>query len=197
LPLALPSIGAAWYTGNCHKWMCAPKGAGFLWARRDRQDDLWPTVISHGANAPAGERSRFHLLFDWTGTDDATAWLCVPEAIRAVASFVPGGWPEVMARNHALSLAGRRVLCEALGIAPPAPDDLLGSLAAVPIPGPGSPRSPLAVDPLQNALRFEEGIEVPIFLWPDGSRRIVRISAQLYNRIDDYQKLAAALVARL
>jgi len=194
LPLDLRALGAAYYAGNFHKWVCAPKGAGLLHVRRDRQAGLHPAVISHGYNAPQ-PRSRFHIEFDWAGTDDPTPWLCVPEAIRTVAGLVPGGWTEVRARNRALALAGRRILCDALGSPTPAPDDMIGSLASVALPDgdPSPPTSPLYADPLQGALLERHGIEVPVPPWPAPPRRLLRISAQLYNEIGHYERLAAAL----
>lgn len=198
LPLDLRTLGAAYYTANLHKWVCAPKGAAFLYVRRERQYGIRPVSISHGASADTSRRSRFHNEFSWTGTDDPTPFLCVPESLRFLASLVEGGWPEVMRRNHELALRGRDVLCETLGIAPPAPDDMLGSMAALPLPTGSSATLPMLYgDPLQDALLFEDRIEVPINRWPAPPQRVLRISAQLYNTIDDYLALTGALHRRI
>ena len=195
LPLDLRALGAAYYTGNAHKWICAPKGSAFLYVHPDRQSVVRPLSISHGTNSPRTDRSRFRLEFDWSGTDDPTAYLCVGEAIRYMGSLLPGGWPEVMTQNRALACAARRVLCEALGIPPPSPESMLGSLASVPLPASHeapSPRRPRQ-DPLQQKLFERFAIEVPVMVWPAPPRRLVRISAQLYNTPADYERLAEAL----
>jgi isopenicillin-N epimerase len=194
LPLDIRAIAPAYYTGNLHKWVCAPKGAAFLYVRSDRREAIRPTSISHGANSPRTDRSRFHLEFDWTGTFDPTPWLCVGSALRFLPSIVEGGWAEVMGRNHALALRARDILCTALGIDKPAPDEMLGAMAAVPLPD-GSPDelSPLQIDPLQDALLDRFSIEVPVMQWPSPPKRVLRVSAQLYNTVSEYERLASAL----
>jgi len=195
VPLDLRRIGAAYYTGNCHKWLCAPKGAAFLFVRRDRQHLVRPLVISHGANSERTDRSRYLIEFGWTGTGDPTASLCVPEALRFMGSLLPGGWPEVLQRNHALALAARRILCEALAIDPPAPEDLIGTLVSVPIRDAqkAKTRDVFRLDALQERLLTEHSIEVPVMTWPRWPHRLVRVSAQLYNSEPQYERLAAAL----
>lgn len=195
VPLDLRALGAPYYAGNCHKWLCAPKGSGFLYVRPDRQAAVRPPVISHGANNPRTDRSRFLLEFDWTGTDDPTAWLCVPEAIRCLGSLLPGGWPELMERNRALALEAQRVLCAAVGTPAPAPPEMIGALAAVPLPDapPGTPSSPLWHDPLERRLEDEFGFVLPIYAFPAAPRRVLRVAAQLYNRREQYERLGALL----
>ena len=185
--LDLRSLGVTYYTGNCHKWLCAPKGAAFLYVRRDKQASIRPLAISHGANSPRTDRSCFRLEFDWTGTDDPTAYLCVPEAIRFMGSLLPGGWSSLRERNRKLALAARQILCETLKVAIPCPDEMLGSMASIPL---GT--VPLSWESLQSKLIKEFKIEVPIVPLSDGSC-LVRISAQLYNRLDQYQYLAEVL----
>jgi isopenicillin-N epimerase len=199
VPLDLQRLGAAYYTGNCHKWLCAPKGAAFLWVRRDLQAGIRPLVISHGANSPRQDRSRFRIEMDWTGTCDPTAWLCVPTAIAFLGALLPGGFDELRARNRELALAARAMLADALGVRPPAPESMIGSLASLPLPD-GEPRREPAgalADPLQERLFARHRIEVPVMVWPAPPRRLLRISAQIYNTPDQYRALADALVGSL
>ena len=168
IPLHLQSLGAAYYTGNCHKWMCAPKGAAFLYVREDKQEAIRPLSISHGANSLRKDRTRFQLEFDWTGTTDPTPFLVLPEAIRFLSSLLPGGWNELAAHNRKMVLAGRELLSEELGLDVPVPENMIGFLATLPLPpsDPAKPFNPSQPDPLQDELFFKHGIEVPVFSFP-------------------------------
>ena len=196
IPLNLEQLGAAYYTGNCHKWICAPKGAGFLYLRPDRQKRIRPLSISHGANSQRTDRTRHLIEFGWTGTWDPSAYLSVPEAIRQMGRMLPGGWAELRERNRALALEAREILCAALRIAPPCPEPMIGALAAIPLPdgeSTGPPKSPLYLDPLQEELLGKFRIEVPVIPWPRPPARVLRISAQVYNAREQYEALAQAL----
>ena len=194
IPVDLQTLGAAYYTGNCHKWLCAPKGAAFLQVRQDRQALIRPLTISHGANSRRTDRSRFRLEFDWLGTQDHTAYLSIPRAVEFVGGLAPGGWAEVRARNSALARKARAILCETLEVAPPCPESMLGSLATVQLPeAKDSPISVLESDPLQLALRDRYQIEIPIFAWPSAPRRWIRVSPALHNSEAQYRYLAEAL----
>ncbi|MCC6660449.1 MAG: aminotransferase class V-fold PLP-dependent enzyme [Phycisphaerales bacterium] len=194
VPVDLAAIGASYYTANFHKWPCAPKGAGMLWARRDRQAGLRPRVLSNYAESGKPGRSLFNAEFDYVGTNDVTAWLCVPDTLRAVAEIGGGaaGWDAVREHNHSLALAGRDIVCRALGVPPPAPDSMLGSMATIPLPGRPSQGGP---DPLGRALLERHRIQVPI--WQANGVRTTRLSAQLYNSREQYEYLAGALVEEL
>ena len=181
VPLALGELGAAYYTGNAHKWLCAPKGAAFLHVRSDRQRELHPTVISHGYGA------GLQAEFDWIGTFDPSAWLCVPAAIDYLGTLLPGGWPKLMAINRGLALEARADLCESLGIDPPCPESMIGSMASVVLPraASGAAASRLEGDALTGWFR-DRGVETWLSRRPFN---LLRVSAQLYNSIAQVHRL--------
>jgi isopenicillin-N epimerase len=102
-----------------------------------------------------------------------------------------------MAANRALALQARTILCETVGTAPPAPDDMIGSLAAVVLPPAVGERPPGFIDPFSRLLREKWNIQVPVFIWPDWPTRDLRISAAPYNRLEDYLVLSEALTVEL
>ncbi|MCH2106284.1 MAG: aminotransferase class V-fold PLP-dependent enzyme [Planctomycetes bacterium] len=195
LDLNLDELGAAYYSGNCHKWLCTPKGSAVIHVRRDRQDKIRPLSISHGANSPRRDRSRFRLEADWTGTQDPTPILCIPAAIDAMGALYPGGWSELREKNRALALAGRATILSALGQETPCPDEMISHLATVILPEDTTPHEGLYEDPLQEALIAEHSVQVPVMRWAPLHARYLRISAQAYNSIEQYEHLAKALTA--
>ncbi|MFQ4142828.1 aminotransferase class V-fold PLP-dependent enzyme [Chlorogloeopsis sp. ULAP02] len=190
LALNLREINATYYTGNCHKWLCAPKGAAFLYVRRDQQPVIRPLTISHGANSPRTDKSRFQLEFDWMGTDDPTAYMCVPKSIAFLGSLLPGGWDELRQRNHQLVLQARKLLCEALEVLPPCPDEMIGSMAVIPMPAALENRNFISV---RDELFDRFNIQVQIVPWQETPKLLVRISAQIYNTIEEYEYLGRAI----
>ncbi|HBB35508.1 MAG TPA: aminotransferase [Cyanobacteria bacterium UBA8803] len=197
VPINLHEIGATYYTGNCHKWLCAPKGAAFLYVQPHQQSQIRPLTISHGANSSRTDKSRFQLEFDWMGTDDPTAYLCIPEAIRFLGSLLPGGWLELMQNNRVQALAARQLLCQALGVSPPCPDEMIGAMAVVPLPDTLSryEQEPHHNWPLLQEILFKQfDIEVPVIDGIIPFQQMIRISVQIYNSLDQYEYLAQVLV---
>jgi len=179
LPLDVPSLGADWYTGNCHKWLMAPRGSAFLWVAPERQADTHPLVISHGFG------QGFTAEFDWVGTRDPSAWLSVPAAIDFHERL---GGARLRERNAELAREQATLLASAWNAERGAPDALTGSMAAVRLPLNGAATPERALE-LRRALFDAHRIEAPVTafagaLW-------VRISAHAYNRPEDYARLAA------
>lgn len=185
------SLGASFYTANCHKWMCAPKGAAFLWVAASYRDTIGAVAVSHGYNDGWPQSSsRFHAQFDWTGTDDPTARLSVPQALSVMGEHHRDGWAGIRDSNHAMVMQGRDILATALGATPPAPEEMIGSIAAIAIPEDRYP----GVNALGvvESLHQQSSIEVPVSPWPSDQDRLLRMSAQQYNTLADYERLALA-----
>lgn len=194
LPLDLSRLRAAYYTGNLHKWVCAPKGAAFLWVREDKQSEIQPAVISHGNNTLRPGFTTFQDRFDWAGSFDPSAWFCVGEALTWMARLYRGGWPELQTANRELAVQARRLLCSELQIEAPCPEAMLGAMATLPLPErfQGRPKTS-KIDPEQLRLYDRFGIEVPLVRIGRPERRYFRISAQAYNALPEYGYLAKAL----
>jgi isopenicillin-N epimerase len=193
VPLNLTELGADLYAGACHKWLCAPKGSAFLYARREVQPWLHPLVVSWGwgddviAPDPTMGETEFVRWHQWQGTRDIAAFLATPAAIQFQAEH---NWDAVRAECHALASETRRRLNDLTGLAPLSPDstDWFRQMAAVRLP-------PVDVKALQVRLYTEHRIEVPIFLWQ--AEALLRVSFQGYNTRADADALVEALVAVL
>jgi isopenicillin-N epimerase len=207
VPLKIAELAPAYYAGTTHKWACAPKGTGFLYVRRDRQATIKPLAVSHGASDTRTDRSRFRLDFDWNGTFDPTGWLTIPAAIAGLGEMLPGGWPAVISANRQLAGTARVMLADALHTAVQSPDSMTGSMASLRLPGGPWPRAEVLRRKamIEGALRGGR-FEVPLWPWPypwlvdSGDLPestefdlLVRISAQVYNHFDQYERLASVL----
>jgi len=192
VPLNLERLGASFVTGNCHKWLCSAKGSAFLYVRHDLQETIRPLTISHGMTFPTIEKTKFRNEFDWLGTVDPSPWLTIPVAIDGLANLVSQGWDGIMRSNNRLVIQARDLLCDRLGIEQPCPDDMISALSTIRLPGDAKPPYHL-MDPLMQQLYHEYSIQVPVWGWPSPNGRYIRISAQIYNHIDQYQYLADCL----
>ena len=182
---------------NCHKWLCAPKGVGSSRCARTAAAACDPLAISHGANAPVPASALpDRVLLDRHRRSHACA-----RAARGArfARWAPAGWVPGAVRAQSCARArGPPTGADALGVPLPCPDAMIGAMASLPVPAlPGLPApkavSALELDPLHDALFRDHAIEVPVLTCPAHPGRLVRISAQAYNEIDDYERLAVAL----
>jgi isopenicillin-N epimerase len=194
VPLNIAKLAPAYYTANLHKWVCAPKGAAFLWVRPDKQASLQPAVVSHGNNTHRPGYSLFQDRFDWAGTFDPSSWFCAGPSIAWMSNLHRNGWAGIQKANHELAVCGRELLCERLEVGRCCPDEMLGAMATIPLPErfQGPPRTG-KIDAEQLRLYDRFRIEVPFIRMGKPERRYVRISAQLYNSIEEYDYLASAL----
>jgi isopenicillin-N epimerase len=185
VPLDMRAIGADWYAGNCHKWLCAPKGSAFLYAAPERQQDLHPVTISHGFD------KGFTDEFDWTGTRDPSAYLATDVAIDFHQRL---GGEALMARNVALAAEAASLLARRLNTEPGATGALAGCMRMVRLPLAGAATADLSQE--VRARLLAAGTDAPTHVQAGGIW--LRLSAAAYNDIEDYERLAevAARVVR-
>ncbi len=183
LPIDVTTLDADWLTGNCHKWLFAPKGTAFLWAHPSRNHDveLHPGVITHGYGNGWLEE------FDFVGTRDYSSWLALPSAISW--RDLHGGW-KISEHNHEMTNSMAPMLASAWSTHVGAPPEKFGSLAtiALPIDAPGTAEAARKVRHL-----LWHGHQIEVGVMPFADRLWCRISAQMYNTIDDFEFLANAV----
>ena len=183
LPVDVNRLAPDFWTGNFHKWCCAPKGSAALWVAPQHRVRIRPLITSHGYD------KGFRDEFDWTGTADPTAFLATPFALAFLENL---GWQRIRTHNHTLALQGREVVCRALGTEPPIadPDRLHGSMTLVALPE-GVVSNETEGDRLHDLLWDEYRVQVPVMAW--NGRGYVRLSAHVHNCPADYDRLAVAL----
>ncbi|NJK63025.1 MAG: aminotransferase class V-fold PLP-dependent enzyme [Synechococcaceae cyanobacterium SM2_3_1] len=190
IPLDLQDLGADWYTGNAHKWLSAPKGCAFLWTHPQHQHQIHPLTISHGYGG------GYVTEFDWTGTRDPSAWLAIPTVLEFWQQW---GWEAVRTYNQTLVQQAGELLAAVLGCDLPAPASMIGAMLTLPLPlscwqDEAQTTLLTSATELHDWLWEQHQIEVPVFPFLD--RLWIRISAQIYNHLPEYVKLADCLGQR-
>ena len=183
IALDLENLGADFYTANAHKWLCAPKGSAFLYARRDAQYLVEPLVVSWGYESEKPSASRFIDEQEWNGTRDIAAYLTVPAAIQFCEEH---HWAEVRVRCHALAQSARAQIAALTGLPPLSPDSTAWYRQMVTLPLP-----PCDAEKIKERLYAEFRIEIPVVVWRNQPH--VRVSIQAYNSRDDIERLVEAL----
>jgi isopenicillin-N epimerase len=183
IDLNLEALGADFYMANCHKWLCAPKGSAFLFARPECQSLLEPLIVSWGWQSDNPGPSRFIDYFQWLGTDDPAAYLSVPAAIDFQTRH---NWPQVRTACHELARQARTQIQHLSGLPHLCPDSEAWwqQMFTVPLP-PSDPQL------LGRRLWEEFGVEVPVLEWHEQS--YIRVSIQAYNHPRDVDRLLTAL----
>ncbi|MCY3979216.1 MAG: aminotransferase class V-fold PLP-dependent enzyme [Chloroflexi bacterium] len=176
LPVDLSAIGADMYSGNFHKWLCAPKGSGFLHVRPQRQALIDPLVISHGVH----EGGDFVERNEWLGTRDIAAFLTVPAAIEFQRQH---DWHTVRAECHQLAALAQSRLCDHFSLAPYS-EKQFSQMATIPLPD-------CDVESVPQILYDQHRIEAPVGAFLD--RCEIRVSVAAYNTADEIDLLTDVL----
>lgn len=184
LPLNLDALGADFYVGNLHKWLCAPKGAGFLYARPEMQHLLKPLVVSWGYESLMPSGSTFIDHNEWWGTRDIAAFLTVPMAIRFQQEHA---WAEVRSACHRLAVETWKRIHDLTGQAPlhSDPEIWFAQMTVATLP------ADVDIAALKQRLYDEYRVEIPLIDWH--GNKLIRLSVQGYNSNRDMDKLLAAL----
>jgi isopenicillin-N epimerase len=184
IPVDLGAVGADFYTGNCHKWMLSPKGAAFLYARREVQSLIEPLVVSWGYSADerTTSGSRYIDLLQWTGTKDPAAALSVPHAIQFMREH---NWPRVSSECHDLAVGTRRRLNALTGLEALGAEHAFHQMFSIHLP------ESVDLAWLKTRLYDEYRVEVPTMFW--NGMKLMRISVQAYNNGSDADALIDGL----
>lgn len=189
IPLDLDGLGADFYVGNCHKWLCGPKGSAFLHARPEHHGLLDASVVSWGyspdlaPHAPYAGSTLLERRLQWQGTRDLAAFLAVPTALAFQAKH---GWEQVRHRCHDLAAETLRRVCDLTGLPPVCEDADFGQMVVIPVP-------PMDAATLKAELFDRFHIEIPVTAHRD--QLFVRISIQAYNTPEDAEALVQAAKA--
>ena len=182
IDLNISNLECDFYTGTCHKWLCAPKGSSFLYVRKSFQANIKPQVVSWGEEGDDPGPSQFQMDFQWQGTKDMSSFLSIPSAIHFIES---NNWKEYHKISKELILEVSEDLKNLFGTNPLfKSEDWVGQMVSHPLPS-------NTQENLKEMLWEKFLIEVPVFEWK--KQKYIRVSAHFYNDRNDMKTLINAL----
>jgi len=193
IPIHPSETGAQYYTGNCHKWLCAPKGAAFLWVDPSCQDFMFPLNISMINVRTQGFQDRFY----WGGTQDVSPYLAIPKAIEVLPEITGLYWSQMMDQNRSMAREVTQMISDLLDQPVPSPLETVTNMCAIPIPKLTKSVLPGTFDPLQDTLYHDYKIEIPVINFGIQNQRFIRFSCFVYNQKSQYDYLAEVLEKEL
>jgi isopenicillin-N epimerase len=194
IDFSIDDLQPDFFIANCHKWICSPKGSAFIYVAPEHQQMISPLVISHYNDSQVGEAAHWSNQFMWDGTHDYSAYICVKEALEHLPTLHQDGWAGIKKHNRELAFTAATKIAEALKVQLPAPKELLGSIINIPMPNGETPEKFFHHNQaLKNKLFKRYNVEVPVFLFPKAPQQWMRISAQLYNSMEQYDYLIECL----
>ena len=193
IPLNIKQLKPDYYTGNCHKWLCSPKGAAFLYVKPEKQHLITPNIISNYFEKGSTTKEKMFNSFYWLGTMDYTGCICVKAVIDYIESEIEGGWNEVMRRNRSLAIKGRDIITETLNLSGYTKESMTGSMVSIKTDSLSEIDPDTTLDRLYYEMLFNHRIETVFAPLLPSRERLLRISAHLYNKESDYLRLANAL----
>jgi isopenicillin-N epimerase len=193
VPLDIKKLNPDYYTGNCHKWLCSPKGAAFIYIRPELQSQTKPAIVSNYFEKGDTISEQFFNSYYWSGTADYTAYCCVKPVIEYLSEVFTGGWPAIMEHNRRLVLKGRDIILNSLQLKDYTPEEMTGSMATFKLNSKTELDSKTGLDTLAIKLFDKYKIEAVIPRLHQTDERILRISAHIYNSEEDYHILGNAL----
>ena len=181
--LDVPALGADWYTGNCHKWLFAPRGCGFLWSRRERQPEVHPLPISQGYG------KGFTEEFDWPGTRDFSPWLAATDGVRFIEELGPAA---VRGYCHDLAVSAAEKISRAWRQPLAGPAAMHGSMMAIRLPDSCQRGGATREIARKVQSEFLDRHRIAVAIMPIDGALWARVSAQVYNGPEDYERLIKA-----
>lgn len=192
----LDDLDADYFIANCHKWICSPKGSAFVYVNPKHQTDFKPVFYSFYNDWDTDNSRHWSNQFIWEGTKDYSAYFAVKDSLEFMPSLMEGGWNSIKKHNRDLALKGAKYIADKLEVSLPAPDFMLGSIINIPLPDDRIPSIKFNYfSSIKNELFDKYKIEVPTMFFPQAPQQYVRISAQLYNSMEQYEYLADSLVS--